>query len=378
MKTKKKLWLAVIVGVVLLFGVLGGTKAAQIVTMINAGASFAMPPESVTSAKVEKAAWQGSRTASASLVAVRGVTLAAEVPGLVRHIGFDSGTAVRQGTVLVRLDTSAEEAQLASAEAEAALARINLERVQSLRAGGSGSAADLDTAQARAKQAQAAVAALQATIAKKAIRAPFDGRIAIRQVELGQVLAAGTPIASFHSVSPIHAEFFFPQQALSALQLGQKVRLTTDAYPGAEWSGTLTTINSEVDAATRNVRVRATFDNRDGKLRPGMFGTADVLSEQKREVLLIPATAVLFAPYGDSVFTLEEQKDPAGKASLVAKQKFVRVGERRGDFVEVISGLQAGETVASTGGFKLRPGAVVVVNNALAPGAELAPKPANQ
>ena len=219
------------------------------------------------------------------------------------------------------------------------------------------------------------MANLKATIAKKTIRAPFDGRIAIRQVELGQVVSPGTPIASLQSVSPIHADFWLPQQALSELRSGQRTRLRTDTFAGSEWDGTITTVNPEVDPATRNVRVRATFENRDGRLRPGMFVNVQVLSSERHDVLTVPATAVLFAPYGDSVFAIEQKKDAAGKPTTVVHQKFVRTGERRGDVVAVVDGLAAGETVVSSGAFKLRNGTVVKVNNALAPAARLDPRP---
>jgi membrane fusion protein (multidrug efflux system) len=378
MKTKTKLWIGVAVGLLAVVGVLVGTKAGQIVAMIKAGKSFVPPPESVTSSKVEAVEWEAMRPAIGTLVAVRGVTLGSELPGLVRSISFESGTSVRKGAALVKLDTSAEEAQLASAEADAQLARANLERARMLRQGGSNTQADLDAAEARAKQADASVANLQAVIAKKTIRAPFDGRIAIRQVELGQILSPGTPIASLQSVDPIHADFWLPQQALSGLKVGQRVTLEVDVFPGSRWDGTITTINPEVDVATRNVRVRATFPNRDGRLRPGMYANVDVASGEKRKVLVVPATGVLYAPFGDSVFVLEEQKDPSGKPATVARQKFVRLGERRGDFVEVTSGLSAGETVVSSGAFKLRNGMAVVVNNALAPNIQLAPKPSDQ
>src|SRR5438105_1544300 len=249
----------------------------------------------------------------------------------VRKIGFDSGAFVRRGDVMVELDRSTEEAQLAAARADAELATATLERARTLRASNFNSAADLDAADARAKQTAANVGTLQATIAKKTIRAPFDGRVAIRQVELGQVLASGTLIASLQSIHPIHADFWLPQQALSDLSPGMQVRLHTDVFPQQAWEGAVTTINPEVDVATRNVRVRATFPNQDGRLRPGMFANVEVLSPEKRPVLVIPATAVIYAPYGDSVFALEEKKDPAGQATLVARQKFVRLGEGRGD-----------------------------------------------
>lgn len=378
LRSNKRVWIFAILGLVAVFVVLAGVKAGQIGTMIGAGKSFAPPPEAVTSTKVEAAQWPSSRAAIGTLVAVRGVTLAAELPGLVREIDFDSGAVVRRGEVLVKLDTSTEEAQLVSARADAELARVALQRARTLRRNNANAEADLDAADARAKQAAAAVATLQATIAKKTIRAPFDGRLAIRQVELGQVLASGTPIASLQSVHPIHADFWLPQQALAELTVGMKSRLRTDVFPQLSWDGFITTVNSEVDVATRNVRVRATFPNGDGRLRPGMFGNVDVLSPEARQVLVIPSTAVIYAPYGDSVFALEEKKDPKGNVGLFARQKFTRLGERRGDLVAVVSGLDAGETIVSSGAFKLRNGMPVVVKNDLAPSVELAPKPTDK
>jgi membrane fusion protein (multidrug efflux system) len=306
------------------------------------------------------------------------VTLGAEVSGVVREIGFESGTQVRRGQLLVKLDTSTEEAQLAAATADASLARVNLARARALRRGDANAPADLDAAEARAQATDATVSQLRAIIAKKMIRAPFDGRIAIRQVELGQVVSLGTPIASLNSVTPIYGEFWLPQQALAELRLGQGVRLRTDIFPDARWDGEITTINPEVDPATRNVRVRATFANPDGRLKPGMFANVEVVSGHARDVLLIPATAAIFAPYGDSVFVLVPGKDTGGHPATVAQQKFVRLGERRGDFVEVVSGLAAGDTIVSSGGFKLRNGTAVAVNDALAPKPQLAPQPADR
>jgi membrane fusion protein (multidrug efflux system) len=389
MKTKTKLWAGTIGGLLLLLLLLGGVKAGQIGAMIAVGKSFAPPPEAVTSATVQAGEWQPTRPAIGTLVAVRAVTLGAELPGLVREVGFESGHTIRRGALLVRLDTSTEEAQLQAAEAEAALARLALQRAESLRQAEVSSQADLDGARARAQQAAAAVAGLQATIAKKIIRAPFDGRIAIRQVELGQVVSPGTPIASLQSIDPIHVEFWLPQQALADLKEGQEVQVRTDTFKGQTWPGKVTTINPEVDVATRNVRVRATLANPDGRLRPGMFANVEVVSAEKRPVLTIPATAVMFAPYGDSVYVLGPPKPveqakgeaaptaPTATPALVAQQRFVRLGERRGDLVAVLSGLSAGEAVVGSGAFKLRNGVAVVVKNDLAPDARLAPQPAN-
>ncbi len=378
MKSKNVQRIVVVVGLLAVTGILVGIKGGQILTMVRAGESFVPPPESVSSAKVEAAEWETTRAAIGSLVAVHGVTLGAELPGTVRQVTFESGTLVKRGAVLVRLDTSAEEAQLSVALADASFAHVNLERANRLRQNEVNAQADLDAAVTKAAQAEGTVANLRAIIAKKTIRAPFDGRIAIRQVELGQVVSPGTPIASLQSVTPIHADFWLPQQALAELKPGQRTRLRIDAFPEASWDGEITTVNSEVDPATRNVRVRATFPNADGRLRPGMFANVEVLSSASRPVLAIPATAVIFAPYGDSVFAIEEKQDKAGKTVTVARQTFVQTGERRGDLVAVLSGLEAGETVVSSGAFKLRNGARVAVNNALAPEASLSPKPANE
>jgi membrane fusion protein (multidrug efflux system) len=376
MKTKSKIWLGTILGILVVVAALAGIKAAQIRGMIQAGKSFVPPPESVTSARVEASRWTETRSAVGSLVAARGVTVSSEVTGMVREIGFDSGASVKQGDVLVRLDTSTEEAQLAAAVADASLARATLERARKLREGGANTQADLDAAEARAKQTEAAVATLRATIAKKTIRAPFEGRVAIRQVELGQVVSPGSPIASLQSVTPIHADFWLPQQALAEVRVGQRTTVRTDIYGNDRWDGEITVINPEIDPNTRNVRVRATVPNRDGRLRPGMFVNVEVISGEDRPVLIIPATSVLYAPYGDSVYLIEEKKDPSSKDALVVRQQFVRVGEHRGDFVAVLSGLDAGQRIVRDGAFKLRNGMTVTVNDAMAPAAGLAPKPA--
>lgn len=376
MRSKTKLWLGVVVGLIVMVALLVGVRAGQIVTMVKAGESFAPPPETVSSAEVARVEWAATRSAIGSLVADKGVTLAAELPGTVREISFDAGSSVKKGAVLVRLDTSTEEAQLASAAADASLAKLTLERARALRRGESISQSELDAAEARAKQADAAVATVRATIAKKTIRAPFDGRISIRQVELGQVVAPGTPIASLQSVTPMHADFWVPQQALSEIRVGQRARLRTDAFPDDRWEGEVTIVNPEVSTATRNVRVRLTVPNADGRLRPGMFANVEILSGEATPVLVIPATAVVFAPYGDSVFAIEEKKDEqTGKTALVARQKFVRLGERRGDFVAVESGVAAGETIVSAGAFKLRNGMAVAVTDAVGPRAEVSPRP---
>nr|WP_240672538.1 efflux RND transporter periplasmic adaptor subunit [Corallococcus coralloides] len=369
-----------IVGVLLLLAIFAGlvaVKAGQIVSMINAGETFVQPPESVTSAQAESFGWQGTRSAVGTVLALRGVTLSAELPGVVNDIRFENGASVKKGQVLVQLDTSSEQAQLAGAEADAELARLTRERAEKLNAQGANTQSDLDAVRARALQSSATVAHLKSLIAKKTIRAPFDGRIGIRQVELGQLVSPGNPIVSLQSSTPALVEFQLPQQALAQVKQGQKVRLRVDVFPGESWEGDLTTINPEVELSSRNVRMRATVPNADGRLLPGMFVSVEVLSDASEQVVAIPATAVLFAPYGDSVFTLAEGKDAAGKTALLARQQFVRLGERRGDYVAVTSGLKPGQTVVSSGVFKLKNGMAVVVNNAMAPPIEIAPQPVN-
>jgi membrane fusion protein (multidrug efflux system) len=370
-------WLIAAGGLLLIIIILVGVKVGQIATMIKVGKTMLPPPESVTAAQVKAEQWRPVRSAVGTLVALRGVTLGAELTGTVREIAFENGATVKKGQLLVRLDTSAEDAQLQGALADEALSKQTLERARRLRKDLVNTEVDLQTAQARALQATANGVNLRALIAKKVIRAPFDGRVGIRQVELGQVVSSGTPIVSLQSVTPIYAEFQLPQQALADVKVGQKVTMTVDVFPGASWDGTVTTINPEVDPVSRNVRMRATVENKDGRLAPGMFASVEVFSDKVEPVVTVPATSVLFAPYGDSVYVLEEKKGTDGKSGLTARQTFVRVGEHRGDFVAVASGLKAGETVVSNGAFKVRNGQQVQVKNDTAP-AQLAPAPADR
>jgi membrane fusion protein (multidrug efflux system) len=370
---KLRVWIIAVIAVLAVIAFLGGTKFGQISKLIGSQKTFKIPPESVTTTKVEKTSWLASREAVGTLVAVRAVTVASEIGGQVKQINFDSGQEVKKGDLLVKLDTSVEEAQLASAEADLKLAETTAKRQQALRKTGANTPSDIDTAESRVASTTAQAAQLRATIAKKTIRAPFDGRLAIRQVELGQVLSPGALVASLQSVTPVHAEFWLPQQTLADLHVNMRSEMTTDVFPGKKWTGIITTINPEVDISTRNVRVRATFPNPDGTLRPGMFASVAVLSNDERPQLVIPATAVMYAPYGDSVFSVEKKEQ-----DLVAHQKFIRLGERRGDLVAVTSGIDAGETIVSSGAFKLHNGSTLVVHNELAPDAKLSPTPTDK
>jgi len=377
---RRRRWIIAIGALLGIVVILAGIKIVQIKTMIDVGKKMVPPPESVTSAKVEQVEWQPVRAAVGSVTAIRGVTLSAELTGTVRQINFENGSLVKKGTVLVKFDVSSEEAQLAGARADAALAKQTLDRAVSLRKEEVNTVQDLEQAQARDKQTRATVVNLEAIINKKIIRAPFDGRVGIRAVELGQVVSPGTPSVSLQSVDPIYVEFQLPQQSLADVKLDQQVAVKVDVFPGQHWEGTITTINPEVDPGTRNVRMRATVKNPDGRLTPGMFAAVEVLAGEKAPAIVVPATAIIYAPYGDSVFVIENSKDPNqkdkdGKAQLVANQRFVRLGDRRGDYVAVLSGLAAGETVVSNGAFKLRNGQTVFINNALAPNVQFVPKP---
>jgi membrane fusion protein (multidrug efflux system) len=370
--------LITVFGLLLVLGALGGIKALQIGTLIAAGKSMTPPPEAVTTAEVRADSWESTFNAVGSFAAVQGVTLGAEVAGTVSRIDFESGADVPAGAVLVELDTSVEQAELRAAEATADLALLNLQRARELREKNTNSQADLDGAEAQSKQAAAQVETIRATIAKKRITAPFAGRTGIRQVNLGQFLAVGAPVVSLQSLDPIFVNLSLPQQRLGRISVGLEARVTTDAHDGRVFSGKVTAINPDLDAATRSVKLQVTLPNAEGLLRPGMFGTVSVVLPEKTESLVIPATAVLYAPYGDTVFVVEDRKnETSGEVSKVVRQQFVRLGAVRGDFVAVVSGLKAGEVVVSSGVFKLRNNAEVSIHNELAPDARLEPKPSD-
>ena len=365
-----------IVGLIVVIGLLGGIKGLQIGRMAAQGDQFAPPPETVTTAVVERASWESALTSVGSLEAVQGVMVTAELTGKVVEIAFNPGTTVKAGDLLVRQDTSSEEAQLRATEATVALAKLNLERLTKLLADNTISQSQYDNAEAQFKQAVAQADGIRAVIAKKTIRAPFAGRLGIRLVNLGEVLKEGQAIVSLQSLDPIFVNFLLPQQQLAQVQRGLTVRVTTDAPPGQVIEGKVTAINPEVDAATRNIRIQATIANAGERLRPGMFVNVAVVLPAKDKVLAIPATAILYAPYSDSVFVVEEKKnDKTGQSFKVVRQQFARMGEKRGDFVSVVSGLKEGEVVVSTGVFKLRNGQAVTVDNTLAPEFKLTPKP---
>ena len=373
----KKLIIALAL-VVLVVSILFYAKKSQFAAMGAAQMAMVMPPETVTATAAKDQSWETKLTATGSVVAVQGVTVSAEIAGKVVKIAFESGSTVAAGDLLVELDTSTEEAQLHAAEAAAALAKLNYNRGKELLEKNTMAQSELDAADAQAKQAEAQLEGIRAAIAKKNIKAPFAGRLGLRLVNLGQNLKEGDAIASLQTLDPIYVDFSLPQQRLAELTVGGIVRVTSDAVPGETLEGKVTAMNPDVDAATRNVRVQATLTNASEKLRPGMFATVTVVLPHKESVRAIPASAVLYAPYGDSVFVVDEKKDEkSGKTEKVLRQQFVRLGDTQGDFVSVVSGLKEGEVIVTSGVFKLRPGEPVVVDNTLAPDAQLAPKPSD-
>jgi len=372
----RKLVITLIVLAVLI-GVPAAIKLRQFSVMSSA--PMDMPPETVTADSARGQTWPDTIKSVGSLVAVQGVTVGAELGGKVVEIAFKSGDRVDAGAVLVRLDTAAEAAQLRAAEAAVALARLTLDRTRELLADKNASKAEFDSANARYKQTTAEADNVRAIIDKKTIRAPFAGRLGLRLVNLGQILKEGDPIATLQTLDPIHVNFSVPQQLNPLLAQGLAVRVSTDAAPDETFTGTINAVSPEIDATTRNVRVQALISNVDERLRAGMFVNVEIVLSERQDVLAIPATAVLYAPYGDTVFVIDEQRDEqAGRTKQVLRQQIVRLGDTRGDFVAVTDGLQAGDQVVTSGVFKLRPGMAVVVDNTLAPDARLAPVPANE
>lgn len=368
----------VVLGLGLIFLLIAGIKGLQIFSMIQEGKSMVPPPTTVTSAKVKKADWTPSLTAVGSITPVQGATISAELPGMVSEIGFESGRPVKKGDLLVKLDSSAEQAQLRSAQADLELAKADFDRARDLADRKVISKAEFDAATSKYSAAKAAVDNMQSVINKKEIRAPFDGIAGIREVNPGQMVPAGQQLVTLQALDKVFADFSLPQQDLGKVKAGLPVKLTTDAIEGREFEGTLSAINSAVDPATRAVSLQATVDNADHALRAGMFARVRVLLPETKPTLILPTTAVAYAPFGNSVYVIVHKKDEeTGKKSLEARQQFVRTGETRGDFIEVTNGLKEGDEVVSTGVFKMRNGMDVTVDNKLAPNAKLAPEPPN-
>jgi membrane fusion protein (multidrug efflux system) len=374
MKSKLKTMSVAVGGLIALIIVIVGIKGLQIGKMMST--PNVMPPTTVSSATVKEEDWAPTLSAVGSLSAVQGAIIAAELGGVISEIRFENGGVAKKGDVIMKLDASQEEALLRSSEAEAELARQDLERTRGLASEKVVSKAELDAAESKFNRLNAVVDQMRSSIRKKTLVAPFDGQLGIRQVNVGQMINAGQQVVPLTSLDPLFADFALPQQYLGQLKPGLEVQVTTDALPGRVFGGKLTAINSMVDSSTRNITLQATLENPDHALRPGMFAKAEVTLPEKHKTLVIPGSAISYAPFGDSVFVIDKQKDDkTGKESQVIRQQFVRVGEARGDFVAITQGLKAGEMVVSTGVFKLRNGLTVTVNNDLAPKPQINPNP---
>ncbi len=369
----KRLFLMLAVVAALLTG-LGFLKFKQVQSAMAAGA-YTPPPEAVTSVVAKREQWPSTTSVIGTMEAVHGVVVSADLPGTVAKINFDSGKAVHEGDVLVELDTRQERAQLAALEAQRDLAKINYGRNEQLVKEGVISKSEYDTTSAQQKQTEANVGEIRATIERKIIRAPFTGVLGIRKINLGQYLSAGSAIVQLQSLNPIYVDFGLPQQSLTQVHVGRSLRVTSEDLPGKAFTGRVTALDSVVDQTTRNVQVQATLANPEGKLHPGMFVQVAVVQGEDRSVISLPASAISYAPYGDSVFVITDLQDKQGKTYRGVKQQFVKLEGSRGDQVAVISGLNPGDEVVTSGVFKLRNGAAVQVNNKVQPGNNPAPKP---
>jgi len=371
---KLVLVLAVIAAIFFLVGI-GGWKAMQISQAIAMGKSFKMPPDAITSLKVSKETVAPVLETVGSLSSPQGVMLSADLPGIVTAISFESGSRATNGQLLVQLDTRQEEAQLRTAKAKLDLARQNLDRAKDLSAKRVIAQSAYDETKSQYDAAVASVDETQAMIDRKTIRAPFEGFIGIRQINAGQYVKSGDPIVQLESLDPIYVNFALPQQNLAKLQVGQAVQLKADGIPDKVFKGSINAINSAVDTTTRNIQVQATIPNPDHVLRSGMFAGVQVVLPNRESVVMVPATAVQFAPYGDSVFVIKTLKDPQGKEFLGVQEVVVTLGKTRGDQIEIVKGLNQGDEIATSGIFKLHEGGAVKVENSVQPGNNPAPKP---
>ena len=372
-----KRMIVTLVVMVAIVAALGFVKFKQIQFAIAQGAAFQPPPEAVTTIVAQQEEWPTSLSAIGTLAAVQGVTVSADLPGIVERIAFESGQAVRGGDVLAVLDTRQEQAQLAALEAQRELARLTFNRIQGLLNERVISQAEFDRATADFQQTEARVGEVRAVIDRKTVRAPFSGILGLRQVNLGQYLAAGGELVMLQSLNPIYVNFGVPQQSVGQIPVGRSIRITTNDAAGMEWTGRVSAIDSKVDEATRNIQIQATLANPDGKLRPGMFVQTEVGLGPSQALVALPASAVSYAPFGDSVFVVVELKSQDGRAYRGVRQQFVKLGASRGDQVSILSGVKPGDEVVSSGVFKLRNGAAVHINNQVKPGNNPSPKPEN-
>lgn len=373
-------YVIVIIGLIALVGGLVAIKGSQIGMLMGMGEAMKKagpPPEVVATIQAKKQTWENTLSAVGSVVTAKGVAVSNDAPGLVVRLNFDSGDSVKQGQVLVELDTSVERAQLASLRARRDLAEISAKRSTALASSGAVAQAQVDADASSFKSLTADASALEAQIARKTIRAPFSGKLGIRQVNLGQYLAPGTAVTTLESQKASLVDFAVPQQELPKLAVGTAVRAVL-AGSNKPLEGNISAIDPAVDPMTRNIKVRASLPDPESQIRPGMFLRVEVVLPEKSEVVAVPQTAIVHASYGDSVFATEEKPGPDNKPRKVAQQRFVKLGATRGDFVAVVDGLGADQEVVTAGAFKLRNGVPLKVNNEGSPQPSLDPHPENR
>ncbi len=366
-------------GLLLVVGLLVGIKSAQIGKLMAMGKQMQAsgpPPETVGSAPATAESWETTVSAVGSISGLRNVAVSNEVPGTVTRIRFESGKIAREGQVLIELDAGVERAQMASADARRDLAVKTAERSRTLAQGNAITRAQLDEAEAQLRTAGTDAAALRAQVERKVVRAPFRGRLGIRAVNVGQYLTPGTTVTTLDAMGGTFVDFTLPQEELAKVSVGLPVRVTLEGEKET-LEGTVTAIEGSVDLASRNAKVRAEIPEPASKPRPGTFVNVKVIGRDKTKVVAVPATAIIHASYGDSVFVIED-KSHDGKPVKIARQQFVRVGTARGDFVAVTKGLTAGQQVVSAGAFKLRNNSPVVVDNSVQGKPQLDPHPPNR
>jgi membrane fusion protein, multidrug efflux system len=368
----KRLLIAVF-GFLVIVIALGAVKVAQIKGM----PAHEVPVLGVSSTEARTEVWHPTLSAIGSIAPVQGVSLSTEVEGTVIKLGFENGQLVHAGDLLIELDSTVEQAQLKSAESQLVLAKLQANRSQELLNKQTISQAELDQATAQLNSAEASVAGLQATIAKKHLTAPFDGRVGIRTVNLGQFVTRGQALVPLEKLDQLYVNFTLPERDIAKVKSGETVRLQVDAYPDRKFEGKVNAVSPEVNVSTRNIAVQALLDNPDELLRSGMFARVAVEMPDTQPLVVVPETAIAYAAYGNSVFIVEQIKGKDGKEFLGVRQQFVTLGDKRGDLVAVLDGVKAGETVVSAGVFKLRNGLPVVINNAAQPSDSANPHPAN-
>jgi membrane fusion protein (multidrug efflux system) len=362
--------------------ILGGVFAWQRVVAGFIGKFMkqaATAPQTVSTVKAVETSWQSHIEAVGSLRAARGADLAPQASGVVDTIHFESGNDVAAGAVLLRLRQNDDPAKLAQLEATADYAQQTYARDQEQFAAQAISQATLDSDVSTLKSAKAQVAAQQALMDEKIVRAPFAGRLGIRQIDEGQYLAAGTTVVTLQALDPIYVDFYVPQQALAQIKVKDAVSVRVDAYPGTEFKGVIASINSKVDTASRNVQVRASVPNADKRLVPGMYASIEIANGAPRTLVTLPQATITHNPYGDTVFVVQQSgKDDQGNAKLTVQQQFVRTGPTRGDQIALLDGVKAGDVIVSGGQIKLRNGVAVLVNNSVQPANDLVPNPPNE